>query len=392
MTDSRPVLLLTDFYLPGTLAGGPIRSIANLVSQMRDQEFELVTSDHDLGQQPYPPQALCNVPLAANVRRHYLPVSQLGVWSPYQLHAIYRQTNPAWVYLNSAFSPRSTVPALLLRWLGLWHAPILLAPRGEFDPGALGLKSRKKEVFLHLARWAGWFSSVTFQASTSLEADNIRRLFPKAQVLTAVDAVAPAVGTAEQIIARRPKVLAGEPLRVAFVSRIAPKKNLAFALRVLSGVSQPCRFEIYGPQEDPDYWQECQQLIRSLPAHISVDVHGPLPHTEVADVLARAELFFLPTLGENFGHAIFEALSAGCPVLISDRTPWRHLDEVGVGADLDLDDPQNFADLIDQYGAETPTQRRTRQFRAAQFAEQYARDGAFIQQNKAMFAKMQQQS
>ena len=49
----------------------------------------------------------------------------------------------------------------------------------------------------------------------------------------------------------------------------------------------------------------------------------------VAKVAAMGALilgaFLLPTGGENFGHAIFEALSCGVPALISDRTPWRDL-------------------------------------------------------------------
>jgi len=41
---------------------------------------------------------------------------------------------------------------------------------------------------------------------------------------------------------------------------------------------------------------------------------------------------------ESFGHAIFEALAVGCPVLISDRTPWKNLQEKKAGWDLPLSD------------------------------------------------------
>ena len=44
--------------------------------------------------------------------------------------------------------------------------------------------------------------------------------------------------------------------------------------------------------------------------------------------IARSDVFLLPTGGENFGHAIFEALSCGVPVLISDQTPWRGLEAI----------------------------------------------------------------
>ena len=52
-------------------------------------------------------------------------------------------------------------------------------------------------------------------------------------------------------------------------------------------------------------------------------------------------MFFLPTLGENFGHVIAES-----PVLISDQTPWRNLKNHGVGWDLPLNDPDSFRKAI----------------------------------------------
>jgi glycosyltransferase involved in cell wall biosynthesis len=39
----------------------------------------------------------------------------------------------------------------------------------------------------------------------------------------------------------------------------------------------------------------------------------------------------LPTLHENYGHAIAEALASGCPVLISDHTPWNEAEIKNAG-------------------------------------------------------------
>ena len=52
MTPRRPVVLvLTSHYLPGYKAGGPIRTIRNLVAALGDEfDFRIVTSDHDFGE------------------------------------------------------------------------------------------------------------------------------------------------------------------------------------------------------------------------------------------------------------------------------------------------------------------------------------------------------
>ena len=65
-------------------------------------------------------------------------------------------------------------------------------------------------------------------------------------------------------------------------------------------------------------------------------------------MLPLADFLLLPTQGENFGHAIFEAFAAGLPVIISDQTPWKDLQNQQIGWDLPLDQPAAFAEAIAQ--------------------------------------------
>jgi glycosyltransferase involved in cell wall biosynthesis len=55
---------------------------------------------------------------------------------------------------------------------------------------------------------------------------------------------------------------------------------------------------------------------------------------------------FLPSRGENFGHVILESFMAGRTVIISDQTPWRKLQELGVGWDLSLEKTEEFSQVI----------------------------------------------
>jgi len=52
-------------------------------------------------------------------------------------------------------------------------------------------------------------------------------------------------------------------------------------------------------------------------------------------------------MGENFGHSIFESLAAGTPVIISSNTPWRDLQYLGIGWDLDLHNKRQFQEVIE---------------------------------------------
>lgn len=350
-SDRIRVLVLADFYLPGYRGGGPQRSVGNLVSGLEDDvSFMVVTRDHDLG---------TSTPYEGVVPGRWQRLGMADVWyQPRrgQLRAIWRilrTTGHDILYLNSAFSRAYTLWPLVLRRLRLVPVTgaVVLAPRGEFSAGARSLKPRRKGAFLRCARWTRFYRDVTWQASSTHEAADIQRVvgagavsrgtqIAVAHIVVAADVTEP---TGEWRPARDKE--AGTA-RLVHLARVVPMKNLGFALELLHQVEGDVSLDIFGPHEDEEYWRRCQEAIASLPDNVSVSVHGEIDHSEVREVLHRFHLLVLPTRGENFGHVIHEALSSGCPVLISDRTPWRGLAEAGAGWDLDLDDEAAWAAAI----------------------------------------------
>jgi glycosyltransferase involved in cell wall biosynthesis len=164
-------------------------------------------------------------------------------------------------------------------------------------------------------------------------------------------------------------------------------KNLDYAIRVLSLVTAPVDFSIYGPIEDEAYWTKCRTLIAALPPRIHVTYEGIVRPENVVSTLARHQLFLLPTRGENFGHVIHDALSAGLPLLISNQTPWRELEEKGIGWDLPLDGPAAFARRIDEVANWPPERWRQASARAVQLARQTASDAAVLEANRQLFLR-----
>jgi len=66
----------------------------------------------------------------------------------------------------------------------------------------------------------------------------------------------------------------------------------------------------------------------------------------VTMTLLNYHFLVLPSLGESFGHVIVEALAAGCPLIISDTTPWQRLEEKGIGWDIPLDDVGRWREIL----------------------------------------------
>lgn len=163
-------------------------------------------------------------------------------------------------------------------------------------------------------------------------------------------------------------------------------KNLQAALEACKKLNGRVEFNIYGPIEDTMYWERCKRIIRDLPISVSVNYQGILAHDNVHRVMHAHHLLLLPTLGENFGHVILEALSAGRPVLISDRTPWRGLRERGIGWDLPLDRPDLFELALQQCVDMEDRSYKEMCARALVFCKELSRDSKALSQNRLLFS------
>jgi len=338
------VLVITPFYEPGFKGGGPIRSIKNLVDKLGNEfEFLVVTKDRDLGdQRPYDLER--NKWLQVGLAKvFYVNNAELTVS---MVDGFIRNESCDVLYLNSFFSFKFSIQFLLaVRLFKFKRVPIVLAPRGEFSSGALKLKSFKKKVYIAVAKTFGLYRSVVWQGSTELEAHDIHKTMN--------------IDLASIVVAKnlpaKPRIASGFDIdaegriRIVFLSRIAPKKNLAYALSVLREVSIQVEFDIYGPKEDVKYWDTCFESIGLLPSNINVNYHGAIHSDRVSDMLSRYDLFFFPTMGENYGHVIAESLAAGTPVLISDQTPWCELEKDGIGWAFPLDDRAAFIRVIQDF-------------------------------------------
>jgi glycosyltransferase involved in cell wall biosynthesis len=342
--NKKKILLFTDWYEPGYKAGGPIQSCKNIVDLLKcDVDFFIVTSDRDLGDAT----AYKGIQTDEWIKKDGVNIyyNSPGRPTAKSIRELLHEINPDVVYLNSMFSFRYTlVPLWAIRKSG-FRGKVVLAPRGMLQAGALKTKKLKKRIFLWLFPFSGIEKKIFFHATDSQETKDIRRFFRRPAGITLVPNV-PNFDNSGWLARRKDSAL----LKVVFISRIHPKKNLEYALHVLGQMRAECcvLFNIYGFTDDPGYFEKCRSIASKLDKNVTVDFKGPLHPDETFSVLRDHHLFFLPTKGENFGHAIFEALASGCPVLISDQTPWEKLAAANAGWSVSLSEPHEFRKRIEE--------------------------------------------
>lgn len=380
MPPGPTVLTLLGAFWPGNDASGPNQSYKAMATALGAEfDFRLVARNRPFGAAPSrtPGVPATNWRDLGFCRAIYLEPGKL---SPTGLQHVLNSTPHDLLWLNGFFDREFTIPALVMRKARLIpRRPVILSPRGEFAAGALGLKSQQKRAYLALCRHTPLLEEVTLHATSADEASLITSVLPGIGRIE----IAPNVRLLIDPQQRR-EPHRGGTVRLVFIGRIARVKNLDFALGVLSEVRVPVRFDIYGPVMEADHWAECQALIAKLQPNITVRHRGEIANDQIPAALAEADMLFLPTRGENFGHAIFEALSCGRPVLISDKTPWRNLEARAAGWDLPLAEPSAFARAIETFAALDPAAHARLEAGARAAAEHWTRDSGAIAATRAI--------
>ena len=302
-----------------------MQSIANMVNALHvGYEFYIFTSNTDLDE----------LPLQITITNEWVRYNaHTRVW--YALHKDRSQQlttqleiiKPDYLYMVGLFSWHFTMVPL---FFGKADKKIL-SVRGMLHPGALGEKATKKKIFLQLMSWVKISKKCAFQASDKMEAGHIRKQFGESVVIHQAGNFPRVIGQLNL-----PEKTAGV-LRIISIALISPMKNIKLVLEALQHTNGNINYDIYGPVKEMGYWEECLELIHHLPSHVTVTYHNELTPVLVPQKLATAQVFILPSKSENFGHSIFEALSAGLPVITSNCTPWNGLEEAKAGINVETD-------------------------------------------------------
>lgn len=375
------LLITIDWFAPAYKAGGPIQSCVNLVySLAKHYEIFVLTSDRDLGDKKAMADIVLNewVDFAEDTKVCYLAPEERNYAN---IKSIISELSPDIIYANMTFSLPSTIFPIMLKWRKIYNGKIILAPRGTFKSTALAIKPFKKKVFLAVFKALKWDKLITFQATDAQEMADTKALFGEnARVLFASN-LPKMSQTAWQ---NTPKNV-GE-LKMIFVGRIHPIKNIAYLLDSLRFVKGKIQLDLFGALEDEAYWADCQKIVAELPKEIEVNYKGEATNAKIQTLMANYHFLAMPTLGENFGHAIFEGMQAGKPLLITNTTPWQELENKQIGWDVPLNMPQKYGENI-QKAVEMNQDLYTKWSKNAwQFARNFAQNPALIADYLNLFA------
>lgn len=328
------VLISYQYYLPAFRAGGPIQSISNLAKYLASSGHEayVFCSSSDLNNVSL--DVTCNSWVDVDGVKVYYNNTKLN---KKQTHKIINDVNPDVIFINGLYSLMYTIYPLMYK-----RSRKILSARGMLHPGALSQKSLKKKLFLTAFKLLGLHKKCSFHATTDEEVGYIKDEMGNSAHVWNVTNLPNLNDYVLPVHKEKGKV------KLVSISLISPMKNILLVLEALNECEADIIYDIYGPVKDAAYWDACKTKIKELRFNVTVQYKGEVKPQEVLNALKEYHYFVLPSKSENFGHAIYEALSAGRPVLTSHKTPWNGLRAADAGYNLTPENIEEFAATLSE--------------------------------------------
>ena len=314
--------------------GGPSEVIPAICTSMRDAgaDVTLATLAGDSAQS-------VEDAAAHGVRvLKFLPTFRHTIWYSRELQRSIQPLASAHdiVHIHGIWQFPDWAAAAAARHAGV---PYVITPHGSLQPARLKKSSFKKRVSAVLADRAMLNQASCLHATAANEAEAFRLYGYRGPIAMIPNGIAPAGPIApdraamlEAAFRRDFPETQGRRL-LLFLSRIEPIKGVTTLARAWAECARQFtdwHLVVVGPDER-SHLQDVLAILRDGGVLNRTTITGPLYGDRKTAAYLASELFVLPTISENFGLVIGEALSHRVPVITTTGAPWPGIVEHDCG-------------------------------------------------------------
>lgn len=267
--------------------------------------------------------AVAELPLPASVHAVAVPRAR-GPWQRYRrfglaLQSLIRERRIELLHDHGLWLPENAAAMAAARRAGI---PLVTQPCGMLQAWSLQQSRYKKALAWRLYQRPLMAAAAAVVVTSDDEARELP-LPPRAgreiaRIPHGVDLPAPTPGVERQ-------------RQALFLGRLHPKKQVDLLLRLWAEL-QPAGWKLLIAGEGtPEYQQQLRALVTELGLGEQVRFLGLVSGSAKQACLEQSQLFLQPSLQENFGFAVAEALAAGLPALTCQGMPWSTLRERDAG-------------------------------------------------------------
>ncbi len=337
----KKILIFNGYYYPSKNCGGPITSIENIVNACYKKfEFYIICYNHDFGKKNRFDVEINKWVKVGNAKVMYVEQGYLD-FSIKNMKKILVELNPNLIWFSGVLRPNNKLVTVYnARKLKI---PVLFSPRGEVSEDRVKIKAYKKVPYLTLLKRFSIYRDCYFHGTSNDEIKGIKKYFSPSE--DHIFKIAN-IGISMQKDIVNIKKEKGK-VKIIFFSRIHEVKNLLYAIKCVNNCKTKVEFDIFGPIEAEEYWNECLNEMKKAPNNIKINYKGCLTHSEMNARIQGYDCLLFPTLNENYGHVIAETLANSRPVILSKgTTPWDDINNVA-GFVINLNNMNEFTQKID---------------------------------------------
>jgi glycosyltransferase involved in cell wall biosynthesis len=302
--------------------GGPSTAIMSMVKALRNEGIDasiLTTSDNSLYREAGHPLkhwfTINEIPVLMfpvinsqiKLFREYLISPRLIFWLFKNIDSFDA------VHIHAIFSCSTTISMIIARLKGI---PYIVRTIGQLNSWSLTQSRLKKSLMLSLTERKNLMNALAIHVTSKAEMDDVKKICNHKNILClglGVDVVNP-------LIASTPAT--NQTISFVFLSRIHPKKQLDKLLEAFSIISKghnkiPWKLYVAG-SGDTAYVTSLKQLADIYGIGGFIEWMGHLDGEKKLRLLQASDWYVLPSISENFGLSVVEALATGLPVIVSE--------------------------------------------------------------------------
>jgi glycosyltransferase involved in cell wall biosynthesis len=269
--------------------------------------------------------------------------------------------------------------------------PYHISLAGMLDDDCFSRKAWKKRLFMSLVGWRWLAGARAIHCTAEEELRQSSRFFDTrlgVVIPNFVDLAPFATEPNPSLAAERFAFLRSPTPVIVFLGRLHRIKNLELlidAAGVLRRRGVDLAVALAGPGEEA-YVAELKSRATSAGVGDQLHFTGLVSGDVKLSLLRAARVFAMPSLHENFGIAMVEALLAGTPAVLTKGVKiWRELESSG-GATVTGETPEAFADGLERY-LRDGAMARTAGEAARRWGMAFLEPRRVIEQFEAMYAR-----
>ena len=317
------ILVVTPYYKPAFIYGGPARSVPSLCEAMVQNGAQVTVFTTNANG-----SANLDVPLGRPQNLDGVQVIYFRrvihgsfFWSPKLGDALHKQANEFnLIHVNGVFSYPSRLAS---NAANAHNLPYLISPRGMLMPWAIGYKSFKKSLYMRMFERRRIDQAAALVCTDESELEGIKRLGIQRPVYLIPNGIntrrfmdLPIQG----LIRSKLKIPNGDKV-ILMLGRLHPVKRPDLAVQAFGIIASqyPNSHLVFAGPDEAGLEKSLRKIARQANAGERIHFTGLLDPAGVLQALADADIFLSTSESENFGMAVAEAMSAGLPVVISEK-------------------------------------------------------------------------